>query len=81
MRGSLLTDVRARAIEVFLYQDMREQDAAVAMGLEPDAPVAIWATQGLRQLAAEWETRDLWRRSDDGERQADAAAARSLQGA
>lgn len=51
---------RARAIELFLYDDMRECDAAAAMGLSPDTPVAIYATQGLRQLSAAWSDGSLW---------------------
>lgn len=62
MRHRLLPRQRARAIEFFLYRDMREQDAAMAMGLSAETPVAIYATQGLRQLAAEWESAVLWQR-------------------
>jgi hypothetical protein len=61
MRADLLSPQRARAIEYFLYRDMREQDAAVAMGLQPDTPVAIYATQGLKTLAATWEVGSIWR--------------------
>lgn len=39
---------------------MREQDAAVAMGLSPDTPVAIYATQGLKHLAAAWDAGVIW---------------------
>ena len=83
MRGALLSRQRARAIEMFLYRDMREQDAAVAMGLSPDTPVAIYATQGLKQLAAAWDQDALWQKgSEDGTSAwADAAAVRDQQGA
>jgi hypothetical protein len=66
IRGELLTPQRARAIEYFLYRDMREQDAAVAMGLSPETPVAIYATQGLKQLAAAWTDGILWARRRSG---------------
>lgn len=69
-RRMLLTPQRARAIHYFLYLDMREQDAAQAMGLGRDTPVAIYATQGLRQLAAAWADGTVW-----GERTAGAAPA------
>lgn len=61
-RGELLSPQRSRAIECFLYRDMREQDAALAMGLSRDTPVAIYATQGLKQLAAAWDEGSLWRK-------------------
>jgi predicted DNA-binding protein (UPF0251 family) len=60
IRHRLLTPQRARAIEMFLYKDMREQDAALAMGLSRDTPVAIYATQGLKQLAAAWADGIMW---------------------
>lgn len=63
-RGEIVSPQRSRAIEFFLYRDMREQDAAVAMGLSEDTPVAIYATQGLRQLAAAWDAGGLWRRGE-----------------
>jgi hypothetical protein len=79
MRLGLLAPLRARAIELFLYRDMREQDAAREMGLGADTPVAIYATQGLKILAAEWES-SLWRRVHAGER-SDEAEAREVRGA
>lgn len=77
IRNELLSPQRARAIEYFLYRDMREQDAAAAMGLSRETPVAIYATQGLKQLAAAWSEGILWRRDE----YADAPAERDLQGA
>ena len=64
IRHELLSPQRARAIEYFLYADMREQDAALAMGLSRETPVAIYATQGLKQLAAAWTDGILWRRGE-----------------
>ena len=61
IRHEVLSPQRARAIEMFLYKDMREQDAALAMGLSRETPVAIYATQGLKQLAAAWADGTLWR--------------------
>jgi predicted DNA-binding protein (UPF0251 family) len=81
-RRILLTVQRARAIECFLYWDMREQDAAQAMGLGKDTPVAIYATQGLRQLAAAWTDGTVWRdKGADVPGGTDAAEARDVQGA
>lgn len=79
----MLAPQRARAIELFLYLDMREQDAARVMGLSPDTPVAIYATQGLKQLAAAWTEGLVWRREgiSDIPEVVDAAAQRDLQGA
>lgn len=65
-RHRLLPRQRARAIEFFLYRDMREQDAAMAMGLAPETPVAIYATQGLKTLAAEWEAPWQWQKGGQG---------------
>lgn len=39
------------AVEMFLYEDRRERDVALAMGVSPANPVAIYATQGLKRLA------------------------------
>lgn len=82
-RLRLLPPRRAQAIEFFLYRDMREQDAAVAMKLPPETPVAIYATQGLKQLAAEWESPDQWQRGGRGgsQPQSDAAPVRHMPGA
>lgn len=89
-RYELLTLQRARAIEFFLYLDLREQDAAEAMGLSRETPVAIYATQGLRQLAAVWDEGILWGRgplcvsgeeADAVPADADAPEERDLQGA
>lgn len=83
IRDRVLAPQRARAIELFLYLDMKEQDAAVVMGLSPETPVAIYATQGLRQLAVAWSEGLLWRGegSYDIPEVLDAPAPRDLQGA
>jgi predicted DNA-binding protein (UPF0251 family) len=82
IRCEVLTPQRARAIEMFLYYDMRESDAAEAMGLSRETPVAIYATQGLKQLALAWSEGVLWRRAGyDVPACADALAQRDLQGA
>jgi hypothetical protein len=41
-----------QAIELYLVQNMRETDAAIAMGLSPTNPVGIYATTGLGKLVA-----------------------------
>ena len=52
---------------------MREQDAAEAMGLRRNTPVAIYATQGLRKLVLAWEQGGTWGRGADVAAAADAA--------
>lgn len=69
----VLSRQQARAIETFLYLDMREQDAAEAMGLRRNTPVAIYATQGLRKLVLAWEQGGTWGRGADVAAAADAA--------
>lgn len=82
IRREVLSVQRARAIEFFLYCDMREQDAAEAMGLSRETPVAIYATQGLKQLAAFWTEDMVWRKEGYALPEVpDAAAQRDLQGA
>lgn len=82
-RYELLSLQRARAIEFFLYLDLREQDAAEAMGLSRETPVAIYATQGLKQMSAAWAEGLLWRKGEvcDLPADVDEAAERDLQGA
>lgn len=81
LRYVLLPRQRARAIEFFLYCDMREEEAAVAMGLSPETPVAIYATQGLKQLVLTWHSGSLWQRGGVSDRrsEADEAPVRDLQ--
>lgn len=42
-----------QAIELCLVQNMKESDAAVAMGISPTNPVAMYAASGLRRIL-EW---------------------------
>jgi Sigma-70, region 4 len=46
-----LSQRQRQAVELFLYQDLREREVAESMGVSPANPVAIYATQGLRRLA------------------------------
>jgi DNA-directed RNA polymerase specialized sigma24 family protein len=46
-----LSQRQRQAVELFLYQDLREREVALSMGVSPANPVAIYATQGLRRLA------------------------------
>ena len=73
IRDALLSRQRSKAVEFFLYLDMREQDAALAMGLSKDTPVAIYATQGLKQLAMAWDEGTVWGGAPVGSAIADAA--------
>jgi hypothetical protein len=40
----------ARALELFLYDNMLERDAAVAMGVSPSNPIGTYATVGLAKM-------------------------------
>lgn len=48
-RGRLAPQ-QATAIELFLYNNIAERDAAVAMGASEKSPVAIYATVGIARL-------------------------------
>ena len=48
-----------QAIQLCLIGQMREQDAAVIMGIAPSNPVAMYATDGLRRLVAMVERDEL----------------------
>lgn len=58
-RHALMSGQRAKAVELVLYQDMTEKEAALAMGLAPGAPVSSYATQGAKILAAAW-SESVW---------------------
>jgi len=45
-----LSPRQRQAIELCLYANVKETDAAVTMGLKPTTPVAIYANNGLRRL-------------------------------
>jgi hypothetical protein len=45
-----LSPRQAQAIQYFLYENMLEKDVAVAMGVSPTNPVAMYATDGLKAL-------------------------------
>ena len=47
---SLLSPRQQQAIELFLYQNIRERDVARKMGVAETNPIAIYATQGLTRL-------------------------------
>lgn len=47
-----LSPRQAEAIELCLYQNRTEVEAAVLMGVSPTNPVAMYATDGLRKLVA-----------------------------
>lgn len=56
-----------QAIELYLVQNMRETDAAVAMGLSPTNPIGIYATVGLGKLVTMIDNDELprWGKSAD----------------
>lgn len=43
---------QGQAIEVCLYHNVKETEAAVMMGIEPQSPVCIYATNGLKRIIA-----------------------------
>lgn len=45
-----LSPRQRQAIELFLYQNIRERDVARQMGVAETNPIAIYATQGLARL-------------------------------
>lgn len=45
-----LSPRQRQAIELFLYQNIRERDVARMMGVAETNPIAIYATQGLTRL-------------------------------
>jgi DNA-directed RNA polymerase specialized sigma24 family protein len=45
-----LSPRQRQAIELCLYQNVKEKDATVIMGVSPTNPVAMYATNGLRRL-------------------------------
>lgn len=46
----LLSPRQRQAIELFLYEQIKERDVASMMGVAPTNPIAIYATQGLNRL-------------------------------
>lgn len=46
----LLSARQRQAIELCLYDNIKEKDATVIMGVSPTNPVAMYATNGLRRL-------------------------------
>ena len=52
------------SIELYLVQNMRESDAAVAMGVSATNPIGIYATEGLKKLVSLIDSGALPRFSD-----------------
>lgn len=46
----LLSPRQRQAIELCLYDNIRERDAAERMGISPTNPVAMYATHGLEKI-------------------------------
>jgi hypothetical protein len=49
---AMLPHRQKQAIRLFLYENMKEKDAAVFMGVSETNPIAMYATTGLRRLLA-----------------------------
>lgn len=45
-----LSPRQAQAIELCLYENIKESDAAVLMGIQGSSPVSIYANNGLKRL-------------------------------
>jgi len=56
---NVLPQRQAQAIELYLIQNMRERDAAEAMGLSPTNPIGVYASVGLAKLIEISERGDL----------------------
>jgi hypothetical protein len=56
---SCLPHQMGRAIELCLYNNVLERNAAVLMGVAPSNPVAVYATVGLTRLLSQAYTGDL----------------------
>lgn len=55
----VLSPRQCQAIELCLFENMTEEAAAIAMGVSPTNPVAMYATDGLRKLVAMVESGEL----------------------
>jgi predicted DNA-binding protein (UPF0251 family) len=62
----LLSTRQCEAIELCLFLNMTEENAAVRMGVSPTNPVAMYATDGLKKLVAMVEAGELARYSQAG---------------
>lgn len=67
-RRTELSARQAEAIEMFLYDDMRERDVAQLMGVSPVNPVAIYATQGLKRLCLLYDSAGVPEGADENDR-------------
>lgn len=45
-----LSPRQRQAIELCLYEQVKERDASVAMGIQESNPVAMYATNGLKKI-------------------------------
>jgi hypothetical protein len=57
----LLPTRMAQAIELVLVQNRLEREACDMMGVSRKTPIGKYATQGLKKLAVQMETREAWR--------------------
>jgi DNA-directed RNA polymerase specialized sigma24 family protein len=61
-----LSPRQRQAIELCLYQDTKEKDATLIMGVSPTNPVAMYATNGLRRICEMIEAGQLPRYHAEG---------------
>lgn len=47
---TMLSARQSQAIELCLYQDTKERDTTLIMGVSPTNPVAMYATDGLKKI-------------------------------
>jgi hypothetical protein len=57
----VLSPRQSQAIELCLFRNMTEREAALTMGVSPTNPVAMYATDGLRKLVEMIENGELSR--------------------
>src|SRR5699024_9307571 len=58
---TMLSPRQRQAIELCLYNDTKEKDASLIMGVSPTNPVAMYATNGLRRICEMIEAGQLTR--------------------
>ena len=65
---TMLSPRQRQAIELCLYNNVKEKDATKVMGVSPTNPVAMYATNGLRRLCEMLGAGELprYRATDEG---------------
>ena len=56
---TMLSARQSQAIELCLYEDTKERDTTLIMGVSPTNPVAMYATDGLKKIIRLFESGSL----------------------